>query len=165
MACQSVARLSDAEPSKRYGYAIMSWSGRSISCETFLSLRSGATHSQRGQPGKKNAKAKDTGGVKYIALERETPPAGAKAVICVSPSGRAVSASCQGNVVHHTAPRWTMQGERQWRSSHNNQDFSYTVISERGRERECGGAPTWINPLSIHSFFRVIYQISLIKWN
>lgn len=39
MACQSVVRLSDAEPSKSYGYAIMSRGGRSISCETFLSLR------------------------------------------------------------------------------------------------------------------------------
>lgn len=66
MARQSAARLSDSEPSKSYGYTIMSGGGRSISCETFLSLRSGATESQRGQPRKKNAKLKDTGRVKYI---------------------------------------------------------------------------------------------------
>lgn len=71
MACQSVAQHSDAAPSKSYGYAIMSRGGRSISCETFLSLRSGTTDSQRGQPRKKNAKAKDTGGVKYMWLWKE----------------------------------------------------------------------------------------------
>lgn len=36
--------------------------------------------------GKKNAKVKDTGRVKYMAMERRTPLAGAKAAKCVYPS-------------------------------------------------------------------------------
>lgn len=68
MACQSAVRLSDA----KLWICNNEPSSQSISCETFLSPRSGTADSQRGQPGKKNAKAKDTGGVKYIALARET---------------------------------------------------------------------------------------------
>lgn len=41
--------------------------------------------------GKKNAKVKDTGRVKYIAMERRTLLAGAKAAKCVYPSRSAVS--------------------------------------------------------------------------
>lgn len=41
--------------------------------------------------GKKNAKVKDTGRVKYIAVDRRTPLTGAKAARCVYPSRSAVS--------------------------------------------------------------------------
>lgn len=49
--------------------------------------------------GKKNAKVKDTGRVKYIAVDRRTPLTGAKAARCVYPSRSAVSESCHGRVI------------------------------------------------------------------
>lgn len=89
------------EPSKSYGYAIMSWGGRSIFAGLFyhyiLNKRFIVS-----RLGKKNAKVKDTGRVKYIAMERRTPPMGAKAAIYVYPSRSAVSESCQGNIIYQS---------------------------------------------------------------
>lgn len=98
----SVCRLAFwREPSKSYGYAIMSWGGQSIFARLFYHyiLNNRFIVSRRS---KKNAKVKDTGRVKYIAMERRTPPAGAKAAICVYPSRSAVSESCQGNIIYQS---------------------------------------------------------------
>lgn len=89
------------DASKSYGYAIMSWGGRSI----FAGLFYHCVLNKRfivSRQGKKNAKVKDTGRVKYIAMERRTPLAGAKAAICVYPSRSAVSESCQGNIIYQS---------------------------------------------------------------
>lgn len=86
------------DPSKSYGYAIMSWGGRSI----FAGLLYHYILNKRfivSRQGKKNAKVKDTGRVKYIAMDRRTPLAGAKAAKCVYPSRSAVSESCHGRVI------------------------------------------------------------------
>lgn len=64
-----------------------------------------------GRQGKKNAKVKDTGRVKYIAMERRTPLVGAKAAKCVYPSRSAVSESCQGNIICQLAACFAKQCE------------------------------------------------------
>lgn len=92
------------DPSKSYGYAIMSWGGRSIFAGLFYHYILNKRFIVSRQ-GKKNAKVKDTGRVKYIAMERRTPPAGAKAAICVYPSRSAVSESCQGNIIYQSTLR------------------------------------------------------------
>lgn len=92
------------DPSKSYGYAIMSRGGRSIFVGLFYHYILNKRFIVSWQ-GKKNAKVKDTGRVKYIAMERRTPPAGAKAAICVYPSRSAVSESCQGNIIYQSTLR------------------------------------------------------------
>lgn len=59
----------------------------------------------KSRQGKKNAKVKDTGRVKYIAMERRTPPAGAKAAACVYPGRSTVSRSCRGNIIYQSVLR------------------------------------------------------------
>lgn len=103
------------DPSKSYGYAIMSRGGRSI----FAGLSYHYILNKRFivcRQGKKNAKVKDTGGGKYIAMERRTPLVGAKAAKCVYPSRSAVSESCRGHqstpLLLKTTPREWLQQER-----------------------------------------------------
>lgn len=71
-------------PSRSYGYEIMSWGSRSIFAGLFYHYILNKRFIVSRQ-GKKNAKVKDTGRVKYIAMERRTLLAGAKAAKCVYP--------------------------------------------------------------------------------
>lgn len=90
-------------PSRSYGYAIMSWGRRSIFAGLFYHYILNKRFIVSRQ-GKKNAKVKDTGRIKYIAMERRTLLVGAKAAKCVYPSRSAVSESCQGNVICQSMP-------------------------------------------------------------
>lgn len=90
---------------KSYGYAIMSWGSRSIIAWLFYHYILNKRFIVSRQ-GKKNAKVKDTGRVKYIAMDRRTALVGAKAAICVYPSRSAVSESCQGNIIYQSTPSY-----------------------------------------------------------
>lgn len=65
---------------------------------------------------KKNAKVKDRGRVKYIAMKRRTPPAGAEAAICVYPSRSAVSESCQGKIIYQSKLSHHSCTKQRWKS-------------------------------------------------
>lgn len=100
------------DPSKSYGYAIMSWGGRSIFAGLLYHYILNKRFIVRRQ-GKKNAKLKDTGRVKYIAMERRTRLAGAKAAKCVYPSRWAVSEGCHGHIICQALLMLkTMRGKR-----------------------------------------------------
>lgn len=119
-------------PSKSYGYAIMSWGGRSI----FVGLFYHYILNKRfivSRQGKKNAKVKDTGRVKYIAMERRTPLVGAKAAICVYPSRSAVSESCQGSIIHQSTPS-RRRSQRLRQSDYKSTVTNQVCFIERNQE-------------------------------
>lgn len=115
MTCQSNVWLSDM---KSYGCAIMSPGGRSI--PTRLSYHYMLNNRFiKSRQGKKNAKVKDTGRVKYIAMERRTPPAGAEAAACVYPSRWTVSQSCWGNIIYQSPTAAKKKKQGKWLQEHN----------------------------------------------